>query len=154
MPFNIGERVRHCEHGNGTVIAKNGMGNIGVEFDNPTFRGHNCSRNVVVGHSCTSGRGYWCREGELRHINTANDSRVVVPGYIYRIGERVKYIGDMWEGALGTIICIRRSGSYGVEFDGNVNGHNCDARDIIAGSSCTSGRGWYCQERDIEPTNL
>lgn len=67
----------------------------------------------------------------------------------FKIGDRVRHVplyGDSVEPSsdkIGTIVNIRTTGVFGVEFDEHIHGHDCDGYARL-------GHGWNLVDLEIE----
>lgn len=72
-----------------------------------------------------------------------------VPAPKFKVGDRVKCIRSVGTNnkivnKYGTVRDVHSDGWCAVEFDVNINGHEC-------GGTIKSGRGWYCPADKLEP---
>lgn len=67
----------------------------------------------------------------------------------FKVGDRVIGNGMIGNNLHGTVMgsrMLKITSEYAVEFDRNINGHNCNGLVM-------DGHGWFCLEEDLIPNN-
>lgn len=143
--MKIGDRVRHQEYGEGTVIGITGGDNYGVEYDR-NVGGHACGGQGIPRGK--QGHCWWCRENKLTLIKSDEEGRKQL--YASELMELVRKSPKEYEGKRYRVVASAVKCPQGKEYE--IVSFNRSGQMIIPELDNWAYINHFTQLEPIEPT--